>query len=143
MDYKAYKDSLNRIDDIESEIARLSVELIQEEKRLYNSQKIGFRMGGKGSGRKNMPPGPGRPKGSKNKTDARLREAIAQILEGQIENVEHALNRLYEEEKYRDFLGILVRYVERVVSKPKHITIDGDLTTGPKKIGFKDESESE
>lgn len=145
MDYREYHKISDRIAEIEAEMAVLSVELIREQDRLYESQKIGFRMSEKVDGRRfnkgnfRGEPGPGRPKGSKNKRTKDIFDRVKKVLDLLEETLEDDIKKLKPAERARMWESLQ----EYVRPKLQRSEIKADLKGGPVKIGFADDSTSE
>lgn len=71
-------------------------------------------------------PGPGRPKGSLNKTTAEIRDAMKQILVGQLPYVEEALERVKAKNPDK-YLQLITRFAELTLPKQQAI----ELTNTP------------
>lgn len=152
MDYERYEKYNDRLDFLESCIARLSVHRVITENKLFESQKIGFRMAKKLSkeeleeAKKKYPngnpylgiAGKGRPKGSKNKRDLELAKRIEWVLELLEETIEDDINALKPAERARMWEALQ----EYIRPKLQRSEIRADINEGPKKIGFVDESDT-
>ena len=144
MNYRDYEKISERIMEIELQMGELSVELIQEQDKLYESQKIGFRMQTKEDGRKfnkgNFKgPGPGRPKGSKNKHTKDIIDRVKRVLDLLEETLEDDIKKLRPSERARMWESLQ----EYVRPKLQRSEIKADIKGGPVKIGFSEDSTSE
>ena len=144
MNYRDYYKIQGRIIDIECEIDRLSIELISEQAKLYESQKIGFRMKKEDGRRYNKgnfrgEPGPGRPKGSKNKHTKEIIDRVKKVLDLLGETLEDDIKKLKPAERARMWESLQ----EYVRPKLQRSEIKADIKGGPVKIGFADDSTSE
>jgi hypothetical protein len=86
---------------------------------------MGHRLGGPGKGKTNNPNG--RPKGTPNRTTKEAREFLDCMMFGQLDNMNDALNSLYEKDQrsYLDACSKLFTYV-----LPKKT----DITSGDEKL---------
>lgn len=71
-------------------------------------------------------PGPGRPKGSKNKTSAEIKEAIKQIVAGQLDYIEEALERVRQRQPEK-YCQLVHKFAELTIPRQQAI----ELTNTP------------
>lgn len=74
----------------------------------------------------NMPPGPGRPKGSPNKATTKAREAIAAFVDDNAGRVSKWLDEIYEKDGPKDALYAFQGFLEYHVPKLARQEIAGD-----------------
>lgn len=74
----------------------------------------------------------GRPKGSPNKSTREIREALQYIVEKQLDKLEEAFNKVYEQDPGR-FLSLYERFCNFVLPKQQQVEI-----TSEEGISFKD-----
>ncbi len=77
-------------------------------------------------------PGTGRPKGAENKETKKLREAIAAITEGGIEDFQRALNEVLEENPSK-YLELYLKLLEYTM--PKLRSVDTNIGVNEDSIG--------
>jgi len=65
----------------------------------------------------------GRPKGSSNRTTKEAREFFTKVVQGQFDNIEGAMQELYEKDKAR-YIDSLTKLVQYVLPKKTDITTD-------------------
>lgn len=66
---------------------------------------------------KNMPPGPGRPKGSVNRATVNAREAIASFVDGNAHRVNAWLDEIYKQDGPKDALYAFQSFLEYHIPK--------------------------
>ena len=69
--------------------------------------------------------GPGRPKGSPNKSTAEIREALRYIVAKQLDKLEDAFNKVYEKDPAK-FLSLYERFCTFTLPKMQEITINNE-----------------
>ena len=68
-------------------------------------------------GRKDMPPGPGRPKGVENKSTSHAKQAIAAFVDGNAERLNKWLDEIYEQDGPKDAFNCFSALLEYHIPK--------------------------